>query len=512
MPVRQVSLRLDEPPVLRAALRQLREQLDIPTEYPAAALAEAEQAAGTPVRPQRDLTDLDFLTIDPPGSTDLDQAMHLSRQGSGYLLRYAIADVAAFVAPGGALDAETHARGQTFYAPSHRTPLHPQVLSEGAASLLPGQVRPALVWEIWMDADGQTTDARVERATVRSRRQLDYPGVQQAIDAGTGDEQLVLLAEIGRLRLHLEAARHGVSLGVPAQEIVTDGERWRLTFRTLLPVESWNAELSLATGMAAASIMLEGGTGILRTLPPAEKSGIAKLRRTAQALGIDWPKDQGYPDFVRSLDPANTRHAAMLNACTMLFRGASYAPFTGGNPPAQAVHAAIAAPYAHVTAPLRRLVDRYALEICVALCADAAVPEWVLAGMETVAAEMDESNRRVKQYERGIIDRVEAMLLAPRLGAVFSGDILEVDKEGRRGVMQLDEPAVEAPVTGDDLVLGTTVDATLVTADLMAGKVGFATLSTKPARGGTLDDGRAGPGDRSREAEESPDSEEQGGG
>ena len=477
MPTREIRLQPPQPPTLRAALRRLRRELRIPAEYPAAALAEAEQAAARVPRPDRDLTDIDFLTIDPPGSTDLDQAMHLSRQGSGYLVRYAIADVASFVVPGGELDAETRLRGQTFYAPDQRTPLHPAVLSEGAASLLPGQDRPAVVWEIWLDADGELTDVRVGRAVVRSRRQLDYPGVQQALDAGTEDEQLLLLREIGILRLQLEAARHGVSLGVPAQEVVTDGGRWRLTFRSLLPVESWNAELSLATGMAAARLMLEGGTGILRTLPPAEKAGIARLRRTAESLGIDWPRDQGYPDFVRSLDPNLTSHLAMLNACTMLFRGAGYAAFTDGNPPAQAVHAAIAAPYAHVTAPLRRLVDRYGLEICLALSAGTPVPEWVLAGMETVPSAMDESNRKVKKYERGIIDRVEALLLEPHLGDVFTGGVLEVDRDGRRGVMQLREPAVEAKVTGEDLVLGTVVDATLVTADLMEGKVGFTAVA-----------------------------------
>lgn len=476
MPARSVALRLDEPPLLRAALRQLREQLEIPDEYPAAALAEAEAAASAPLPPRRDLTDIGFVTLDPPGSVDLDQAFHLSRQRAGYLLRYAIADVAAFVVPGGALDAETHARGQTFYAPTHRTPLHPAVLSEGAASLLPDQVRPALVWEIWMDGRAELTDVSVARAVVRSRRQLDYPSVQQQLDAGTADEQLVLLREVGELRLQLEAARHGVSLGVPAQVIVTDGIQWRLTFRELLPVETWNAELSLATGMAAASLMLQGGTGILRTLPPAPQSGIARLRRTASALGISWPQEMGYPEFVRSLDPSLAKHAAMLNACTLLFRGASYAPFSGGNPPGQAVHAAIAAPYAHVTAPLRRLVDRYASEICVAQCADQPVPEWVLAGMETVAAEMDASNRRVKAYERGIVDRVEAMVLAPRMGRIFSGDLIEVDPEDERGVIQLDEPAVEATVKGRGLVLGSTIDAALVTADLLTGKVGFATL------------------------------------
>jgi exoribonuclease R len=105
------------------------------------------------------------------------------------------------------------------------------------------------------------------------------------------------------------------------------------------------------------------------------------------------------------------------------------------------------------------------------------VPEWVLAGMESVASAMDASSRRVKKYERGIIDRVEAMLLEPHLGDVFSGGLLEVERDGRRGVMQLREPAVEARVTGDQLVLGTVVDATLVTADLMEGKVGFAAVA-----------------------------------
>lgn len=477
MPVRSVWLRPDEPPELREALRQLRDDLQIPDDYPAAALAEAEQAAAAPVLPGRDLTDIAFATLDPPGSTDLDQAFHLCRQGSGYLLRYAIADVAAFVRPGGALDAETHARGQTFYAPTFRTPLHPEVLSEGKASLLPGQVRPAVVWELTLDADGQTTDVHAARALVRSRRKLGYPEVQHALDAGTGDEQFLLLREIGALRLQLEAARQGVSLGVPTQEVETDGSTWRLAYRDLLPVENWNAELSLATGMAAASIMLAGGAGILRTLPPAPESGIERLRRTAGALGIRWPRHVGYPDFVRGLDASRPAHAAMLNACTLLFRGAGYAPFSDGQTPALTVHAAIAAPYAHVTAPLRRLVDRYAAEICVALCAGQPLPEWVQASLETIATEMADSIRRANAYERGIIDRVEAMLLASRVGEAFRGDVLEVDHERRRGSLQLNDPAVEARVDGNRLVLGSTIDATLVTADLVSGTVRFRTVA-----------------------------------
>ena len=103
---------------------------------------------------------------------DLDQAFHLDRSGSGYTVRYAIADVPAFVAPGGALDAAARARGETLYAADGTIPLHPPILSEDHASLLPDQDRPALVWTFALDAAGSVTDTRLERALIRSRAKL----------------------------------------------------------------------------------------------------------------------------------------------------------------------------------------------------------------------------------------------------------------------------------------------------------------------------------------------------
>lgn len=477
MPSRLVSLKTSEPPVLREGLRRLRAGLGLPGEFPPEVLAEAERAAAAPVLPTRDCTDIDFVTLDPEGATDLDQAFHLSRAGAGYLLRYAIADVAAFVVPGGVLDAEIHRRGETLYAPTRKIPLHPVVLSEGAASLLPDQTRPALVWELNIDADGQTTSARVERGLVRSRAKLTYTGAQADLDLGRGGEQLELLRTIGRLRQEVEVRRGGVSLSVPEQEVVATDDRWELVYRAPLPVEDWNAQLSLATGMAAAALMLTAGVGILRTLPPARDSSLAKLRRTAAALGIKWPQAMHYPEFVRSLAANVPAQAAMLNACTLLFRGAGYQAFNGAAP-SQPLHAAIAAPYAHTTAPLRRLVDRYAGETCLAISAGRTVPDWVAAALPELPAEMDESGRRSKKYERGMVDLVEAMVLAPRLGQTFTGTVLEVDTEDDYGVLQLADPAVEARVKGGDLVLGEQIPATLVAADLLAGKVEFRVLAS----------------------------------
>jgi exoribonuclease R len=138
---------------LKQRFDAIRAELDVPTDFPPEVVAEAREAAAAADLPERDETGVPFLTIDPPGSMDLDQAVHLERDGDGYRVRYAIADVPAFVRAGGAVDEEARRRGQTIYAPDQRTPLHPTVLSEGAASLLPGEVRPAFVWDIRAGAD-----------------------------------------------------------------------------------------------------------------------------------------------------------------------------------------------------------------------------------------------------------------------------------------------------------------------------------------------------------------------
>ncbi|MGO1972387.1 MAG: RNB domain-containing ribonuclease [Propionibacteriaceae bacterium] len=464
MAVRKVGFP-EIPEQIAAGLAKIRTEQEIPEDFPAEVTAAAEQAAANPRLPERDLTDVDFVTIDPPGATDLDQAVHISRAADGFLVRYAIADVAAFVSAGDPIDLEVHRRGVTFYAPDRRTPLHPPVLSEGAASLLPEENRPALVWEIRLDAAGEPVETTVARALVRSRIQYTYEQVQQALDDGSADESLQLLRAVGQLREELERERGGVSLNIPEQQVNTDDGHWSLEFRSPLPVEGWNAQISLLTGMAAATIMLDGTVGILRTLPPAEDSALRKLRHTAEALHIDWPADRDYPDFVRSLDPARTDHAAMMSACTLLFRGAGYLAFQGGEKPTEAKHAALAIEYAHTTAPLRRLVDRYVGEICVALCAGEPVPDWVTAALDALPEEMAEADKRSRQYEGAVISLVEAALLADQVGDTFDAGVIEVNDDRTKGTVILEESAVEAKITGHDLPLGEVVRATLIEAD-----------------------------------------------
>ena len=242
----------------------------------------------------------------------------------------------------------------------------------------------------------------------------------------------------------------------------------------MLPVEYWNAQISLLTGFAAASIMIEGKVGILRTLPPAPEDAVKRLRRTARALGIDWPQDQGHPEFIRSLDPANPAEAAMVVACTTLLRGAGYAAFEGQLPD-QLEHAALASPYAHVTAPLRRLVDRYGLEACAALCAGEAVPQWVLDRLPDLPDIMRDSGRKANAYENAVLNLVEAETLQPMVGTKFDAVVTEVDHDDeRKGTVMVREPAVEAAVSSDSpLPVGEDVTVTLAEADPATRKVRF---------------------------------------
>jgi exoribonuclease R len=231
---------------LQASFDQVRAKLSIPADFPAAVLdaARASAAAG-PVAPV-DLREVPFITIDPPGSTDLDQAMYLAATGDGYRVDYAIADVPAFVPDGGPVDAEARHRGQTLYAPDQRTPLHPAVLSEGAASLLEGQDRPAFVWRFSLDGAGRVTATDLVHGMVRNRHRLSYDEVQAVADAhpdarpgaapGSLPEddvtgQAVLLRAVGGLRMALEEQRGGANLPLPEQEVQAENGRYTLRLR-----------------------------------------------------------------------------------------------------------------------------------------------------------------------------------------------------------------------------------------------------------------------------------------
>jgi exoribonuclease R len=432
MPRRYLRRAPAAPAPLHDDFVRIRREFKLLESFPDDVLSRAEEAAaGTWTREGRDdLRDLRFVTIDPPGSMDLDQAMLLERRGDGYLVRYAIADVSAFVTAGDAVDTEAWNRGQTIYCPDERVPLYPPSLGEGAASLLPDQERPALVFAIELDAAGRETSARVDRANVRSHARLAY-----------GEAEIPWLEQIGTLRIALARKRGAVTLNAPAQTVVTDLEApcgYRLELETRRPDEDWNAEISLLAGMAAAGLMERRGLGLLRTMGGADSYRIEQLRHAARGLGVDWPADVSYADFVTRLDPSQPHQAALLEEARGVMGHAGYV-FFEGKPPEGSEHAGIAARYAHTTAPLRRLADRYVLDL--------------LAGggdrdaLSRLPDVMAESGARAGQIERAIIDAVETRLLEHRIGERFQAVALENDRRGT--VIRIAEPAIRARLHAD---------------------------------------------------------------
>ena len=473
---------------LARGLAAIREELKLPASFPDDVIAEAAQgtADGLPdaatwltgAEARVDRTDLPFVTLDPLGSRDLDQALHLEPAADGaggFTVHYAIADVPAHVRPGGAIERESRARGETVYLPGERIPLHPPGLSEGAASLLPEVERLAVLWTLAVDASGELASTSVERATVRSTAQLDYAGAQTALDAGSAHPQIALLAVLGPVLMSAARRRGAIELPEPAQELVGDGDGggWQLAWLPRHPLEDWNAQLSLLTGRAAAAIMLRARSGLLRTLPPAPPEAEGQLRVAAQALGVDWPAEQPLADRLASLDAARPADLALIDRSRTLLRGAGYLPLTGETPDAaDAIHSAVAAPYAHVTAPLRRLGDRFATEAVLAAEAGQAPPAWVATALPELPDLLKASGRRSGSAGRAVVDLAEAIVLAPRVGETFEAAVVEV--EGKGAEIRIVDPPVRGRADSAGLTAGTQAQVELTVADPVARRVHFA--------------------------------------
>jgi len=477
--MRHAYYRLNE-----AAAARLRDSLEaaaaasgVEAAFSPEALAEATAAVASYAAPPEDLTSVPFVTIDPEGSTDLDQALWIEDTETGWLLRYAIADVPGFVAPGGALDAETRRRGETAYLPQGRVPLHPVQISERAGSLLAGQDRGAYVWDIAVARDGGARLVALTRARVRSREQLSYPQAQSRLEAG--DELMGRLHLLGEARRAQEAARGGANLNLPEQEIEPNGNGgYRLLTRAPQAIEEDNAQLSLLTGMCAAQAMLDAGVGLLRTMPAPDAGAERRFRAVADALGTPWEEGVGYGAFLRTLDVRDPRQLAIMHAAGSLFRGAAYTPFDGAVPE-QTHQAAVAAPYAHTTAPLRRLVDRFALVLCHAHVNGNEIPAWVRESLPLLPETMRASGNAVAAAERASLDIVEASLLVAHVGENFTAVVIDGRLPGagaddgaspRSVKVQLLDPPVTARAEGA-ADSGSLVDVVVTEADVASGTV-----------------------------------------
>ena len=448
--------------LLAEGLAAIRGQFRVPDGFPPDVLAAAEAAAARKPSQHADWTARPFVTLDPAASTDLDQAFAIERAGSDLLLHYAIADVAWFVADGDPLDNEAWKRGTTTYLPDGKANLYPPVLSEKAASLLPGGPRPAVVLTTRIAPGGAVKLDAVTRARIESRAKLAY---ETARDAD-------LPAHFADLAARIEAAedrRGAARVNPPEQELARDAAgHFALRFRPQLPAEERNAALSLATNLAVADALLAAQTGLFRVMAAPDAEAEGRLRRTAAAFHLDWPEALPLAQYEKTLRPAVAPEAAFMLAIRRAGRGASYVPWRAGETP---WHAAMAATYAHCTAPLRRLADRHVLEAVLAVANGRTVDAALAGAFERLPAAMARAEARDGQIERAAIDLAEVALLMGHEGTVLRAVVTDIGESGAR--IQLTDLPVVARTAAHGVIPGATIRVRLISADPKARRLEF---------------------------------------
>lgn len=452
--------------LLAEGLAAIRTQFKVADGFPPAVEAAASAAAKRPLTDHADRTDVPFVTLDPASSTDLDQAFWIEPAGADLVLHYAIADVAWFVADGDPIDTEAWRRGETTYLPDGKVGLYPRVLSEGVASLLPDGPRPAVVFTSRIDPAGKAVLQGVERAIIRSRAKLAYDSVRET-DLPAG------FAEFSRRQVQADNARGAARVDPPEQEVERDAlGHFILRLRPLAEAERRNAALSLATNLAVADALYAAGTGLFRVMAEPDARAEARLRYTAGAFGLTWPKEATLEQFERRLDPADPREAAFMLAIRRAGTGASYVPWQQGVIP---WHAAMAATYSHATAPLRRLADRYVVQAALAVANGRAVPAAVAQAFARLGPVMDKAQARSSQIERAVIDLAEAAMLAGREGEHFPAVVTDVGESGTR--IQLCDLPVVARTVARRVQPGERVTVRLESADPIRREIRFARLA-----------------------------------
>jgi VacB/RNase II family 3'-5' exoribonuclease len=446
---------LDPQHSLGPGLSKIRAEFQVPESFPAPVLAAADRAMDRALTDHVDRTNLAFVTLDPASSTDLDQAFAIERSGQDLVLHYAIADVAWFVDDGDVIDTEAWTRGTTQYLPDGKAGLYPPCLSENVASLLPSGPRPAIIFTVRIAPDGAAVLDGAERATIQSQAKLAYDNVRDT-DLPTGFEELAL-------RIEAAETRRGASrVDPPEQEVAAlDGGGFQLQFRPRLVSESRNAALSLAANLAIADVLQAHQTGLFRVMAEPDAAATKRLRHTALGLGVAWDDGVSLTQFERTLDAHNAQHAAVMLAIRRAGKGASYAPYHEGVVP---WHAAMAATYAHATAPLRRLADRYVVRATLAIANGLPVPGAVTQAFARLPAVMAKAGARGGQIERAVIDLAEAAMLEDRVGEIFSAVATDVDERGVR--IQLRDLPIVTRVTAHGIAPGDSFNVKLTSVDV----------------------------------------------
>ena len=458
LPMVRITARLGDPSGPRAISLIAIHQHGIPDQFPDAAIAEADAARPTPLGTREDLRDLPLLTIDPADARDRDDAVCAEadpdpKNPGGHILWVAIADVAHYVRPGSALDAEARRRGNSTYFPDRVVPMLPDVLSGDLCSLHEHVDRACLAVRMVLDAEGRKISHRFTRGIMRSQASLAYEDVQAAVDGRPDARTTPLLPHLNALYaayaslVRARVARQPLELDLPERKIhlADDGTVLSVAFKDRLDAHRLIEECMVLANVAAAEELIARKQQLLFRVheePSPEK--LEALREVAEAAGFTLAKGQ----VLRTMhlnrllaQAVDTEFAELMNISTLRsMTQAYYHPTNFG-------HFGLALrSYAHFTSPIRRYSDLIVHRALIAAhgWGNDGLTALDVAGLEDTGKLISDTERRSMLAERDTTDRYLAAYLADRVGATFAGRISGVQRFGL--FVKLDETGADGLV------------------------------------------------------------------
>ncbi|MDU6325636.1 ribonuclease R, partial [Bradyrhizobium sp.] len=419
---------------------------EIPMDFSAAAIAEAEAAQPATLKGREDWRELPLITIDPPDAKDHDDAVHAEpdadpSNAGGVIVHVAIADVAYYVRPGSALDRDALIRGNSVYFPDRVVPMLPERISNNLCSLVPGEPRGALAVRMVIGADGRKRSHSFHRVLMRSAAKLSYAQAQAAIDGKPDDITGPLLEPILKpLYAAYEVAKRGrdardpLDLDIPERKILLkkDGTVDRVVVPERLDAHRLIEEFMISANVAAAELL--------------EKKALPLIYRVHDEPTVE--KIHALQEFLKTLDVPFAKSGALrpslFNRVLTLVAGQDYEHLVNEvvlRSQAQAEYSTDnyghfglnLRRYAHFTSPIRRYADLVvhrgllrALNLGDGALPDSETPDH----LAEVAAQISVTERRAMKAERETADRLIAHHLADRVGATFQGRISGVTRAG----------------------------------------------------------------------------------
>ena len=403
-------------------------KFDLPHEFSKRALA---QAKATPdsvreedLQGRKDLRKLAFVTIDGETARDFDDAVHCKKEGKGFRLWVAIADVSHYVRHDDALDLEARSRGTSVYFPRRVIPMLPEKLSNGICSLNPNVDRLAMVCEMAIGPKGEVARYEFYSAVFKSAARLTYTAVWEALSSGSGNEDLQNLHAVFKVLLDARNRRGAIDFETVETKMLFDarGKIEKIVAEPRNDAHRLIEECMLAANVCAGGLLAAHAHPALyrvHDVPAAEK--VAALRDFLAEIGLSLPGGE-IPrprDYAQLLERIRKRpDFALLQ--TILLRSLKQAVYSPNN----AGHFGLAFDaYVHFTSPIRRYPDLLTHR---AIKAVLSGRQYSGVDWEDLGRHCSETERRADDASRDVEMWLKCYHMRDHVGEVFSGTITGV--------------------------------------------------------------------------------------